>query len=114
MIYLNDWYNVFFSDKKREMTEKELEDYRTIQSYPAPLRAKMMVDMNYKKPEKNPYIIRTKGRALMEWGEIGFVPQFDEFFDHPEFPSNRLIMTPIDGIDFWMEYSKMLNKRRRR
>ena len=113
MIHLNSWYNVFFSDKQQEMTEKELEEYRIVQSYPPPLRAKMMVDLNYKRPEKNPYIIRTRGRMLIEWGEIGFIPQFDQFFDHPEFPSHRLIMCPVDGIDFWMEWSNILNKRRK-
>jgi hypothetical protein len=57
-------------------------------------------------PEQNPNWIKITGRMLLEWGEMGYIPQFDKYFDK----TRRLTMLPVDGMEFYFEFSKMLNK----
>ena len=124
----NGIYYVFYPDQKKEMTKKEREDYDYIQGMPDTLRYKMLAELD---PSKDPNVLQVKGRVLIEFSERGWIPMFDVFFGdisielwwkrNPQFhrngkpkPTRRLTFMPLEGYEFYREWSYFMNKRRRK
>lgn len=118
-IYLDETYFVYFRDRQREMTAKELEPYRRIQGYPDRLRFKALAEMN---PADNPNVTPMTGRQLLDEVRSGYIPQFDRFFDEdacaaeaaagrlkweaPK-PTRRLTLVPVQGLEWLLKNSTL-------
>lgn len=107
-IELDGYYFISYSDQKQELTNKQREaqyaNYYNIKSWP---ETKLKwIELEKLGPGKNPNWIRITGRVLIEWGEKGFVPQFDRFFAK----SRKLLMIEVAGMAWFMENSKNLKR----
>lgn len=121
-IELDGVYLLYFPDKKREMTKKELDEYTTIKSWPEKLMWKGLLEAD---PAINPNVLKVKGRVLIEMAERGYIPMFDKYFDEasvarliergiPAAPTRRLSLMPVEGMKYFKEHSFMLNEKFRR
>lgn len=105
-IMLNEKYLLYFSDKKREMTAKELEPYKRIKSWPEKLMWKELMQSD---PRINPNVVEIEGRLLIDTAGLGgYIPNFDAYFDR----TRRLTLVPAQGMEFFIQ-KRMLEKNKR-
>lgn len=105
-IDLNDIYYIYFKDgKKREMSEKQLQEYNNIGSMPDRLRFELLQKLD---PSKNPNITPVTGRELLEITSKGYIPQFDLDF----MQNKKLCLMPASALDFYLKYSQVYGGKR--
>jgi len=114
-IHLEQEYYVYFPEPaiKRELTKKQMEDYRKLQALPDNLRMQFTSRMNFKDPAGNPNITPMLGRDMMDFAlKWNLIPLFDvgQNFEI----ERRLTLTQTEAFDFFEEHSKMLNDKARR
>ena len=100
-IDLDEIYFLHFKDgKKREMTDKELQEYSNICSMPDRLKYDLLQKLD---PSKNPNVTPVTGRELLNITAKGYIPQFD-----PQFNQNRkLCLMPAGAMDIFLKYSQI-------
>lgn len=107
-IYLNERYLLYFSDQKREMTDKELKQYRDMKALPERLMWKEILQAD---PTLNPNVKPLTGRQLIDAANAtNFIPQFDQYFDTPGKETRRLMLVPAEGMEFFIQ-QRMAEKR---
>lgn len=94
IIFLEEEYLVYFSDQKRTMTDKQLQDYMGARRLPQKMAFRALAEMD---PRSNPNVTPMKGWELIRLGEMGYVPQFDKFFDVENDPVIQNTGTFLDG-----------------
>jgi hypothetical protein len=105
VIHLDEKYLLYFADKKRDMTAKELEPYKRIKSWPEKLMWKELMQAD---PRINPNVTEVTGRQLIDVAGLGgFIPNFDKYFD----TTRRLTLVPAQGMEFFIK-QRMLEKNR--
>lgn len=79
--YVIEWdgiYYIAFAGGKRELPEKDMEEYNKTLLLPEQLQRKERIKLG---PEKNPYLIPIKGIDLLSIiKEANYMPFFDQFF----------------------------------
>lgn len=111
-IDLNEIYFIAFSDHPREMTDKELSDYKYIKALPGQLSIKEMHKLD---PQKNPAFRPVTGRELIDiTATEKRIPQFDPYFNkkHPNkyiSENHKLTLMPAEATEFFMTHSQILN-----
>jgi len=103
VIYLYEEYYVYFGDKKREMTEKQLERYNYINTV-FPAGKPRWVQLAEMDPRDNPNVTPMLGWELIRLGEAGYIPIFDKFFSG-KYETRRLSMVSPDGMEYFLEQS---------
>lgn len=102
-IDLNEIYYLYFPEKKREMTEKQLAEYKGYQALPDKLRIMSISKMN---PANNPNILPVTGRELIDISKNNrAIPTFDQHF----ITNKKVTLFPAEAYDFFEEYSHKLN-----
>lgn len=109
-LYLDEVYYISYADQREEMTEaeyrKKYSKYLDIVNWPeTAYKHKAIAELA---PEENPQYIQITGRMIMKWCEEGFIPKFDKYFKQ----TRRLIMVPVEAIDFYNRESYILNNRK--
>jgi len=108
-ICLDDIYFLYFPDKKNIIGEDELKskypDYYKARSMPGASGYVLAANLS---PDKNPNVLTVTGRELLEIaGQNAYVPQFDVDFK----TSKKLTLMKASAMDFFIEHSKIYNKR---
>lgn len=103
-IWLDEYYYVYFYDKKRKMTDTQLQTYNQIRSLPDKLRYRELAQMD---PRDNPNVTPMTGRQLMDAGAKGYIPTFDKFFDR----TRRLVLFPAEAWEYYEKHSFMLRNK---
>ena len=116
MIYLDEEYLVYFSDRKREMTEKQLERYKYIKNV-FPAGKPQWVALGEMNPADNPNVTPMSGWELIRLGEAGYTPIFDKYFDYGDYmdegeddeyakrpkPTHRITLLSPDGMEYFLD-----------
>ena len=96
-------YYAYFTDSKREMTAKDIERYKKIQTLPDRWRVEEMKKLS---PEDNPNVMIINGRHIMEMVEKGFLPIYDKDFNR----NHKLTFIHSGAYDFYVKYSKHMHR----
>lgn len=103
-IELEGVYYIYFSEQEKVMSDAQIENWNNIQAMPEKWRIREIAALN---PDDNPHVIKVLGRALVEFSERGYMPQFDYYFDreHPitKKPSRRLVLVPTGAMAVMLE-----------
>jgi hypothetical protein len=132
LIELEGIYFVYYPDEKPQFSkkeQKEFEKYTYIMQLPDTLRYKFLAEMPV---QMDPNVLKVKGRVLIEYSERGYIPIFDAFFDNTSITkwcrnnwhlvrkfgrpkeTRRLTFMPVEGYEFYREWSRQLRRRKRR
>lgn len=107
IIDTNEIYYVGYGDEKREMTDKEREEYDQIRALPPALALK---EIYFLDPAKNPKFTPMKGSEIADKMSQGYLVVFPIDFAQ----SRKLMLITPDGTDFFLEHSTKFLRRAKR